>query len=115
MASQLRSINHVRFLIDERPSQFFQKTGKPRGDHFLAADCAKLPKVRIEVQREELRSSARTLLSQAYLAGLRFPDVLKALKEAAVKAEEASAKNAKPSEDASSNSVVADKERAGRW
>ena len=43
---------------------------------------AKLPKVRIEVQREELRSSARTLLSPAYLSGLDYNAVLKILKDA---------------------------------
>ena len=43
---------------------------------------AKLPKILIEEQREELRSSARTLLSQAYLSGLDYNAILKILKDA---------------------------------
>jgi hypothetical protein len=44
--------------------------------------CAKLPKILIEEQREEFRSSVRTLLSRAYLSGLDYNAVLKILKDA---------------------------------
>ena len=40
------------------------------------------PRASQREQAEHVRETARRLLSQAYLAGLRFPDVVKLLKEA---------------------------------
>ena len=44
--------------------------------------CARLPQPDPVVQMKEVRDSARKLLAQAYLAGLRYPDVLQVLEQA---------------------------------
>src|SRR5580704_6439824 len=43
---------------------------------------AKLPKVSIDKQREQLRAAARVLLSEAYLSGFDYNAVLKIIKDA---------------------------------
>ncbi len=68
----------VKKAYDELEALGYIETQRGRGTFV----CAKLPRVSLEQQREELRASARTLLSQAYLSGLDYNDVLKILKEA---------------------------------
>jgi GntR family transcriptional regulator len=68
----------VKKAYDELEALGYIETQRGRGTFV----CAKLPKIRIEEQREELRSSARTLLSQAYLSGLDYNSVLRILKDA---------------------------------
>jgi len=44
--------------------------------------CARLPKVSKSARHTQLLDAARSLLSQAYLSGLRYADVLKLLADA---------------------------------
>ena len=60
-----------------RKSEPFQKLSLQ-----IAIPTRKKITVKVEEQREELCSSARTLLSQAYLSGLDYNAVLKILKDA---------------------------------
>ncbi len=44
--------------------------------------CARLPRFNSADQREQMKATARKLLSQGYLGGLSFKEVVKVLKEA---------------------------------
>jgi GntR family transcriptional regulator len=68
----------VKKAYDELEALGYIETQRGRGTFV----CARLPRVDPADQKEQLREQARKLLSQAYLAGLRLPDVEKMLKEA---------------------------------
>jgi GntR family transcriptional regulator len=68
----------VKKAYDELEALGFIESQRGRGTFV----CAELPKSTHAVQAEQIGDAARKLLSQAYLAGLRFPDVLKVLKDA---------------------------------
>lgn len=68
----------VKKAYDELEALGYIETQRGRGTFV----CAKIPKVNSSEQREELRSAARELLSQAYLGGLDYNAVLKILKDA---------------------------------
>jgi GntR family transcriptional regulator len=68
----------VKKAYDELEALGYIETQRGRGTFV----CAKLPKVSLQEQREQLRTDARTLLSQAYLSGLDYDTVLKILKDA---------------------------------
>ena len=68
----------VKKAYDELEALGFIESQRGRGTFV----CAELPKSTHAVQAELIGEAARKLLSQAYLAGLRFPDVLKVLKDA---------------------------------
>jgi GntR family transcriptional regulator len=68
----------VKKAYDELEALGYIETQRGRGTFV----CAKLPRVSIEEQREQLRAAARALLSQAYLSGLDYNAVLKILKDA---------------------------------
>lgn len=68
----------VKKAYDELEALGFLETQRGRGT-FVAE---RLPRPDRGRQMEEIHQTARKLLSQAYLAGLRFADVVRALKEA---------------------------------
>jgi GntR family transcriptional regulator len=68
----------VKKAYDELEALGFIESQRGRGTFV----CARLPKSTNAVQSEQIGDAARKLLSQAYLAGLRFQDVLKVLKDA---------------------------------
>jgi GntR family transcriptional regulator len=68
----------VKKAYDELETLGFIETQRGRGTFV----CGKLPKIKLVTQRAQMDVSARTLLSQAYLAGLDFDDVVEILKEA---------------------------------
>jgi|SRR5882724_9709926 len=68
----------VKKAYDELELLGFIETQRGRGTFV----CDKLPRVKLADQREQMEMSARKLLSQAYLAGLGFDDVIKILKDA---------------------------------
>jgi len=68
----------VKKAYDELEALGYLETHRGRGT-FIAA---RLPKVGLAQQREKLRQTARTLMSQAHSAGLEFTDVVDLLKVA---------------------------------
>ena len=62
----------VKRAYDELESLGYIETQRGRGTFV----CAALPAADRKNQREELARTARRLLSDAYLAGLRLPDVI---------------------------------------
>ena len=68
----------VKKAYDELELLGFLETQRGRGTFV----CARLPQPNHARQMEEVRDTARKLLSQAYLAGLRYPDVLQVLEQA---------------------------------
>jgi GntR family transcriptional regulator len=68
----------VKKAYDELEALGFIETQRGRGTFV----CAKLPRNNPAEQEDQIREAARKLLSQAYLAGLRFSNVEKLLKEA---------------------------------
>ena len=68
----------VKKAYDELEALGFIETQRGRGTFV----CATLPQPDLEKQIGQVRTAARKLLSQAYLAGLGFPEVVKALEEA---------------------------------
>ena len=68
----------VEKAYDELEALGFLETQRGRGT-FVSAHP---PRTGRSERIDQIEDAARKLLSQAYLAGLRFPDVLKALKEA---------------------------------
>jgi GntR family transcriptional regulator len=68
----------VKKAYDELEVLGFIETQRGRGTFV----CSKLPLVSLSEQREQLRATARKLLSQAYLSGLDYNSVLKILKDA---------------------------------
>jgi GntR family transcriptional regulator len=68
----------VKKAYDELELLGFLETQRGRGTFV----CATLPQPNPAVQLEQVRDTARKLLSQAYLAGLRYPDVLQVLEQA---------------------------------
>jgi GntR family transcriptional regulator len=67
----------VKRAYDEMESLGYIETQRGRGTFV----CAVLPVADRKNQREEIEKTARRLLSEAYLAGLRLPDVMKLLEE----------------------------------
>jgi GntR family transcriptional regulator len=67
----------VKRAYDELESLGYIETQRGRGTFV----CAALPIADRKNQREEIEKTARRLLSEAYLAGLRLPDVVKLLAE----------------------------------
>ena len=65
----------VKKAYDELELLGFLETQRGRGTFV----CASLPRPNPSLQMEEVRDAARKLLTQAYLAGLRYPDVLQVL------------------------------------
>jgi GntR family transcriptional regulator len=68
----------VKKAYDELELLGFLETQRGRGTFV----CARLPQPNRAQQMEQVRDTARKLLSQAYLAGLRYPDVLQVLEQA---------------------------------
>jgi GntR family transcriptional regulator len=68
----------VKKAYDELEALGFIETQRGRGTFV----CARLPQADPAAQQDEIRDTARRLLSQAYLAGLSFPAVAKILKDA---------------------------------
>lgn len=68
----------VKKAYDELEALGFIETQRGRGTFVRAT----LPQPDREKQIAEIQAAARKLLSQAYLAGLSFPDVVKAMEEA---------------------------------
>ena len=68
----------VKKAYDELEAQGFLETQRGRGTFV----CAKLPQPDPADQLDQVRQTARKLLTQAYLAGLGFSAALKVLKEA---------------------------------
>jgi GntR family transcriptional regulator len=68
----------VKKAYDELEIQGFIETQRGRGTFV----CSRLPQPDPADQLDQVREAARKLLSQAYLAGIGFSDVLKTLKEA---------------------------------
>jgi GntR family transcriptional regulator len=68
----------VKKAYDELEALGFIETQRGRGTFV----CARLPQPDPVLQEEQIREAARKLLSQAYLAGLRLPAVMKILKDA---------------------------------
>ena len=68
----------VKKAYDELELLGFLETQRGRGTFV----CARLPQPNPAIQLEQVRDHARKLLSQAYLAGLRYPDVLRILEQA---------------------------------
>lgn len=67
----------VKKAYDELESLGYIETQRGRGT-FVAA---RLPRIPRAVQTAQLAEAARSLLSQAYLAGLRLPDVVRLLRD----------------------------------
>ena len=68
----------VKKAYDELEALGFIETQRGRGTFV----CARRPQADRSVQLEQVQQASRKLLSQAYLAGLSFREVVKALKEA---------------------------------
>ena len=68
----------VKKAYDELEALGYLETQRGRGT-FIAAS---LPAIDPERQRDQVRQSARSLLTQAYLAGLDLPEVVEILREA---------------------------------
>jgi GntR family transcriptional regulator len=68
----------VKKAYDEMETLGFIETQRGRGTFV----CARPPRLNPADQREQIKSAARRLLSQAYLAGLNFNEAVKVLKEA---------------------------------
>src|ERR1700742_1349864 len=68
----------VKKAYDELEALGFIETQRGRGTFVRA----RLPRTDLHNQEDQLREAARKLLSQAYLAGLRYSAVEKILKEA---------------------------------
>lgn len=68
----------VKKAYDELEALGFIETQRGRGTFV----CATLPHPDYPKQIRQIQAAARKLLSQAYLAGLGFPEVVKALEEA---------------------------------
>ena len=68
----------VKKAYDELEALGFIETQRGRGTFV----CTTLPRNNPADQEDQIRDAARKLLSQAYLAGLRFSNVEKILKEA---------------------------------
>lgn len=68
----------VKKAYDELESLGYIETQRGRGT-FVSAT---LPRRDAQAQAEEIQATARRLLSQAYLAGLRLPEVVKLLEDA---------------------------------
>jgi GntR family transcriptional regulator len=68
----------VKKAYDELELLGFLETQRGRGTFV----CARLPQPNRAHQMEQVRDTARKLLSQSYLAGLRYPDVLRILEQA---------------------------------
>ena len=79
----------VKKAYDELEALGYIETQRGRGTFV----CARLPQTDAADQAEQLRETARKLLSQAYLAGLRFSAVEKLLKDADRELTGGSAKN----------------------
>jgi GntR family transcriptional regulator len=67
----------VKKAYDELEALGFIETQRGRGTFV----CARLPKPDPALQENQIRDTARQLLSQAYLAGLDFPAVTKILRD----------------------------------
>jgi GntR family transcriptional regulator len=67
----------VKKAYDELEALGYIESQRGRGT-FVSA---RLPRIAHATQTAQLKESARVFLSQAYLAGLRFADVVKLLKE----------------------------------
>ncbi len=68
----------VKRAYDELESVGYVETQRGRGTFVTA----RLPRIPRAVQTTQLAVAARALLSQAYLAGLRLPDVVRVLRHA---------------------------------
>ena len=68
----------VKKAYDELEMRGYIETQRGRGTFV----CARLPPVDTAERRDRIRQAARQMLAQAYLAGLKFPDVVKLLKDA---------------------------------
>ena len=68
----------VKKAYDELETLGFLETQRGRGTFV----CARLPRANRAQRLEEIQQTARKLLSQAYLSGLEFSDVVETLKEA---------------------------------
>ena len=68
----------VKKAYDELEALGFIETQRGRGTFVRAT----LPEVDRNGQMDRLRQDARKLLSQAYLAGLRFPEIVELLRSA---------------------------------
>jgi GntR family transcriptional regulator len=68
----------VKKAYDELEALGFIETQRGRGTFV----CARRPQADRSVQLEHIQQASRRLLSQAYLAGLGFREVVKALEEA---------------------------------
>ena len=68
----------VKKAYDELELLGFLETQRGRGTYV----CARLPQPDPVQQMQQVRDTARKLLSQAYLAGLRYHDVLQVLEQA---------------------------------
>ncbi|MEP6781296.1 MAG: GntR family transcriptional regulator [Gemmatimonadaceae bacterium] len=68
----------VKKAYDELEALGYIESQRGRGT-FVSA---RIPRIAAAAQTAGLKTSARALLSQAYLAGIRFPDVVKLLKDA---------------------------------
>jgi GntR family transcriptional regulator len=68
----------VKKAYDELEALGFIETQRGRGTFV----CARFPQADPALQEDQIRETARRLLSQAYLAGLRFPAVVKILRDA---------------------------------
>ena len=68
----------VKKAYDELEALGYIETQRGRGT-FVSAT---LPRRDVQAQAEEMQATARRLLSQAYLAGLQFPEVVKLLEDA---------------------------------
>src|SRR5665811_43506 len=68
----------VKKAYDELEALGYLETQRGRGTYV----CARLPQPDPVQQMQQVRDTARKLLSQAYLAGLRYPDVLQVLEQA---------------------------------
>jgi len=68
----------VKKAYDELELLGFLETQRGRGTYV----CARLPQPDPVQQMQQVRDTARKLLSQAYLAGLRYSDVLRILEQA---------------------------------
>lgn len=68
----------VKRAYDELETLGYIETQRGRGTFVTA----RLPRIPRAVQTTQLAEAARALLSQAYLAGLRLPDVVRVLRDA---------------------------------
>jgi GntR family transcriptional regulator len=67
----------VKKAYDELEALGYIESQRGRGTFV----CARLPRVKAADQREQVQQAARQLLTQAYLAGLRIPEVIEILKK----------------------------------